>query len=644
MEAIIGAYDWASTPLGEPNGWPTTLRVTLRLVLASQHPMLIMWGPHLICLHNDAFRNLLGKHYEPPILGMCANQALDAAWTILEPRIEHVLTSDGSIWDEALSLPLSRDAPPVYCQLSLSPLHDENSSGHPDGLLLICSDVSKVHVAHQTLQADYVRLHELFRQAPGFMAASRGPEHLIEMANDAYRALVGAERELVGLRVRDAMPELANQGYFELLDEVFRSGKIYVGEARPILLRRTPESPLEQRYINFIYTPILAADGNVDGILTEGHDVTALKNAEIELRTALEANAAILAHSRDLICVLDSKGFIRQVGESTKAVLGKPPETFLDQHYSEFFDPNDVARAELSLADVFAGNSVSAFEGRSQHIDGHWVPILWSASRIPDQDRLIAIGRDLSERLKHESALRRARDVELIGRLAGNVAHDFNNLLTVILGNSEILVQELAVNEELGELAKNTCEAAERGAELTRQLLALGRQQDLQPRAINVLQCLHDARSFLSRVLPATITLIIQSDGAESTAWADPDHLERAVLNLCVNARDAMPNGGRVNILVSRVQLLPDEICESVKLSAGHYVCLIVSDTGPGMDASTAARAFEPFFSTKHGSGGSGLGLAIVQGFAEQSGGYATLDTSPGRGTTVTLYLPAAAT
>jgi len=639
MGAFMRAYDWTGSALGVPAAWSQSLRTAVRLLLNTEHPMLLLWGPRLICIYNEAFCRLLGPDRHPGAFAADARAVFDDLWPVFGPRIEHVLAGRGSTWDEAQALGVVRGEAPAHWTYSLSPIDDEQTAGGIAGVLLICTDVSRVHAAHANLHVEHARLLELFRQAPGFIAASRGRDHVIEMANDAYRALVGSERPLVGRPVREALPELAGQGFFELLDEVYRSGEAHIGEVQPIALARSAGSAPETRYISYVYAPVRAADGSVDGIITEGQDVTALKNAEFALRRALEANAAILAHTRDLICVLDAEGHILEVSASAMAVLGHAPDSVRGRHFCEFVDAADATSTVAAFTAVVAGHSTSTFENRQRHADGRTVSIQWSAVWVPEQACVIAIGRDLSERLATERALRQARDIELIGRLAGGVAHDFNNLLTVILGNSELLAQTLAADDALRELAQITVTAAERGAELTRRLLAIGRQQNLSPSAVDIARCLRAARDFLARVLPANITLDIEVQGDDFIAWVDAQQFEHAVLNLCVNARDAMPGGGRIDIAVSHAQIDADDTTTS-NLRAGRYVRVRVRDSGPGMDAATAARAFEPFFSTKPSARGSGLGLATVQGFAEQSGGRATLDSAPGRGTTITLYLP----
>jgi len=239
-----------------------------------------------------------------------------------------------------------------------------------------------------------------------------------------------------------------------------------------------------------------------------------------------------------------------------------------------------------------------------------------------------------------EAQLFQSQRLEALGQLTGGVAHDFNNLLTVVSGNLQMLEDRLA-NDALGaRLAKAALRATARGADLTRKLLAFSRRQTLQPRAIDVAQLLESIVDILRRTLGAKIDVRLELEDALPAAKADPGMLDTALLNLAVNARDAMPDGGRLTLSASRVNAPSRPATRGEQLVAGDYVCIAVTDTGSGMTPEVLAHAFEPFFTTKESGKGSGLGLSLVYGFAKQSGGHIDVQSTPGTGTSIALYLP----
>ena len=260
---------------------------------------------------------------------------------------------------------------------------------------------------------------------------------------------------------------------------------------------------------------------------------------------------------------------------------------------------------------------------------------------------------DVTERKRVEERLRQAQKMEAVGQLTGGVAHDFNNLLAVILGNAEMLGERLGTEDRQ---VAAVMRAAARGAELTQRLLAFSRRQPLKPQAIDLAGRVAGMTELLTRTLGATIEITVASAPGLWRASADPGQLENALLNLAINARDAMPEGGRLSISSANASLEAGEIAALLAGQApeaadgepggpggpGDYVVLSVSDTGTGMSPAVLARVFEPFFTTKDVGQGSGLGLSMVYGFARQSGGFAAIESAPGRGTTAQLYLPRA--
>ncbi len=255
----------------------------------------------------------------------------------------------------------------------------------------------------------------------------------------------------------------------------------------------------------------------------------------------------------------------------------------------------------------------------------------------------VAIKRDLTEEKQLKAQFLQAQKMESVGRLAGGIAHDFNNLLTVINGTAELACGALPDDDPLRADLTEIHRAGERAAALTRQLLAFSRKQVMKPQLLNPTTLVADLRSLLQRVIGEDVTLAIVSSCNASVVKADPGHLEQVLMNLVVNARDAMPDGGTVTIETKDVDITASRSGPYESISPGSYVAISVRDTGIGMDEQTRARLFEPFFTTKEQGKGTGLGLATVYGIVEQSGGHIAVDTAPGKGTTFTVYLPQAA-
>lgn len=642
MATRMRAFDWSNSPLGLPSHWPQTLRTTVRLILNTNHPALIAWGPQLRCLYNDAYAALMGTERHPAALGAPAEHTWEEVWHQIKPQFEQVLGGHGAVWRENVLLPFTRNGEfaETWWTYSYSPIDDADSPCGIGGVLVLCSDVSALQRAHRDADADRAQLLELFEHAPGFIAAARGPEHILTMANAAYLRLVGRRdvTELLGKPVREALPELVGQGYFERLDQVYRTGEPYLGKSEPIRFRMATDGAKETlHYISFLYQPVRDAQGTVCGIVAEGFDVTDHKQIEEALRRQVEANDAIFAYSRDIVCSLDEEARFERVSASVHDILGYDPQALIGRSYFDFIHPDDLERTRQQRQRLRTEGPTTAFETRVIASDGTAVPLLWSAVWVEELRHTYAIGRDLSERLQVEAQLRQAQKTEALGRLTGGLAHDFNNLLTVILNNADDLITELDAHPPQRARAELVRLAAERGAELTRSLLAVARQQVLSPQVLDVATLAARVLHLVDRTLGEDIETSVTAAPELWPIYADAAQLEAALLNLCINARDAMPDGGQLRIELSNRAA---ESLDDAQAAAGDFVCITVADTGIGMTAETAARATDPFFTTKDTGKGSGLGLAMVNGFVQQSGGFMRIDTEPRNGTRFLLFLP----
>ncbi|UYY59729.1 PAS domain S-box protein [Sphingomonas sp. S2-65] len=290
MGARIRAFDWAAHPLGLPEQWPPALRTVVRLMLTTQHPTVIFWGPALHCLYNDALAQSLGPERHPALLGAPAREALADSWAIVGADLESVLAGEGSVFreDQPVTVPRRGRPEAVYWTYSFSPidsLADGAVAAHTDGsaaiggVLALCTETTGRVREHARRAAERDRQHRMFEQAPGFIMVTRGPAHLVEFVNDAHRALFGSE-EWVGRTLRGAFPGLEGQDFVEQIDRVFETGESYTAEGVAVHYRRTAGGPEETRYLSFIFAPVHDDGGRVSGVFCEGFDVTGIRQAE----------------------------------------------------------------------------------------------------------------------------------------------------------------------------------------------------------------------------------------------------------------------------------------------------------------------------------------------------------------------------
>ncbi|HTO08658.1 MAG TPA: PAS domain S-box protein [Myxococcota bacterium] len=375
--------------------------------------------------------------------------------------------------------------------------------------------------------------------------------------------------------------------------------------------------------------PITDADGT-RRVVTVSRDVTAQRAIEDALRDSEERYRMLAEHAPDMITEFDEAGRMIYANRAAKD-RGMLPERMADTPFGHWNHPEDVAKAVEAFNQTMATGRVTRLVHRALQKDGsyRWMTSSGAAFRTSKgQMRLVAQSRDISEELDLQEQLRQAQKMEAIGRLAGGVAHDFNNLLTVIGGYADVL-RSSAADQHTQEAAREIGAAAERAAGLTRQLLALSRRQLAKSQVVDLNRQVRGLEPVLRRTLPERIELELVLDPDLPCVEADPSQLDQVLLNLALNARDAMPTRGRLRI-------------ETRRDPSGRLLHLLVSDTGIGMSEATRLRAFEPFFTTKALGEGTGLGLSTTYGIVRQAGGSISLDSAPGCGTRVVIELPAA--
>jgi two-component system cell cycle sensor histidine kinase/response regulator CckA len=351
----------------------------------------------------------------------------------------------------------------------------------------------------------------------------------------------------------------------------------------------------------------------------------------------------ITENAADMIEVADAEGRPLYRSPSYR-ILGYEEADLAESSILDYVHPEDRDKVLRAAAEARASGLCASIEYRVRHKDGNWRVLESKSSRILSADRVdkfVIVNRDVTERKHLEEQFRQAQKMEAVGRLSGGVAHDFNNLLGVIIGYGEVVQQGTPLDNPLRTCVDEMLKAGHRAATLTKQLLAFSRQQVLDPRVLDLNAVVKDMEKMLKRLIGEDIELKTKLETDLAPIKADQGQLEQIIMNLAVNARDAMPKGGELRLNTSNFHMDQNFVRRyPYPVSVGNYVLLTVTDNGCGMDAQTRARVFEPFFTTKEKGKGTGLGLSTVYGVVKQSGGYIDVLSEPGAGTAFNIYLP----
>jgi PAS domain S-box-containing protein len=658
VAALIRSYDWAKTPVGPIDQWPSILKTTTTLLLQSPIAIVTLWGPEGVMIYNDAYSRFGGARH-PGLLGRNVREAWPEVADFNDHVLKVVLHGGQPLSYKDRELSLNRDGAfrQLWADLDYSPVFDED--GRPVGVIAVVTETTERVLADRRIAAERERQQQLLGQMPGFVGVLSGSQHIYEYVNEAYLA-ISDRTDFIGKSVRQMFPELEGQGYFELLDQVYSTGKAVVTRAMELRLQGSDEV----QFIDFVYQPIRDADGSVIGIFVGGYEVTeahraaaALRVSEARLRELnsdlerqvierTQARGLTWQVSPDLLGALNSEGYFETSNPAWKTVLGWSEEEVARMSIFELLHPDDLERTRAGFELTQQGQPAIRFPNRYRCKDGsyRWI----SCVGVPEDGMVYCSGRDITDEKAAEAelataqeALRQSQKMEAIGQLTGGIAHDFNNLLAGISGSLELLERRIGQGRIAGiERYIDTAQGStRRAAALTQRLLAFSRRQTLDPKPTDVNKLINGMEDLIRRTVGPAVSLEVVGAGGLWLTKVDPSQLENAVLNLSLNARDAMPDGGRITIETSN-KWLDDRSAKERELPPGQYVSLCVTDTGTGMTADIISQIFDPFFTTKPLGQGTGLGLSMIHGFVRQSGGQVRVYSEVGAGTTMCIDLP----
>ena len=692
------ALDEAATPLGAPEAWPASLKATVGFMLPSQAQMVLFWGPDFLALYNDAYAPTIGSKH-PHALGRPARDYWSELWDDLEPLLSRVRETAETYTAKDRPFILSRGAgvEQVFFDISYQAVRDE--AGAVAGVLCIVGETTKRVLAERRLKflvelSDRTRAFSDPEAIKGVVAALLGERLGVaragyaEIADDNLSFSVTRDWSLPGVAGLGGRYDLLSFGQ-EIADDL-RLGRV-------IRMENVDDHPLSSEAFR-----ALGAVGNLAApLMKDGRCVAVLYVHTLEPRRwsdddvalvneAAERTWSAVARARaDRTAAQSERRFEAIANSIDQMIWSTRPDGYHDYYndrwyeftgvpygstdgeaWNGMFHADDQERAWAQWRRSLESGEPYHIEYRLRHRSGVYRWVIGRAQCERDASGRIArwygtctdiddlksaeaalrllnetlesrVAEGIAEREQIAEALRQAQKMEALGQLTGGVAHDFNNLLQVVVGNLEILQRNLPEDAaRLRRSADNALIGANRAATLTQRLLAFARRQPLAPQPVLANTLVTGMADLLTRTLGETIQLETVTGGGLWRVEADPNQLESAILNLAVNARDAMPEGGKLTIETSNAHLDHAYAAEHVEVQPGQYVVIAVSDMGTGMERTTLARAFEPFFTTKEVGKGTGLGLSMVYGFVKQSGGHVAIYSEPGVGTTVKIYLP----
>lgn len=666
---LIADRDWSATSLGPIKRWPHSLTSALSILLRSRVPIVVLWGQDGVMLYNDAYSEFAGDRH-PASLGSNVRES----WPELADFNDTVLTeglAGNTLHFRDQELTILRNGLPetVWMDLNYSPVLDDD--GMATGVICFLADTTERVAAERRAEfllalSDELRPLTTPADIMNRTAASLG--ELLGASRVFYAEITDAgmmtvERDYArGVASMVGVHSLASFGP-DLL-AAYRAGEPVVvrnvgGDER---LSAPARAGLTSREVGAFIDVVLFNEAQWVGLL-------AVQNAspriwsEAEERLVQEVGERVKVAieraraerdrlwdlSQDMLARADFAGMMSAANPAWTKVLGWSETDLLTRGYATFMHPDDVVPTTDAIAEMAVTGKPARFENRIATRNGDWRHIEWTVAPEPDGENFVAVGRDLSDARARaaeletaQEALRQSQKMEAVGQLTGGIAHDFNNMLTGIIGSLDLIQRNIGAGrlERVDRYIDAANASAQRAAALTSRLLAFGRRQSLDLRALDINALVRSMTELLDRTLGEQTALETHLKPDLWVGSSDVNQLESALLNLCINARDAMPGRGKLVVETDNVILDEHYTTNHPGLTPGNYVVLSVSDTGIGMSASTLEKVFEPFFTTKPVGQGTGLGLSMIYGFAKQSGGHVRIYSELGMGTTVKLFIP----
>jgi PAS domain S-box-containing protein len=690
-QALIARTDWSRSPLGAAGTWPQSLRTAVDIVIHSPMPMLLLWGSQLTQIYNNGFA-LLAGHKHPHAFGQPAHQIWPELREFTDPIYSAVLQGQVRTYSER-RFTLQRDGQEsdFWLDLTYSPIRDENAQ--VAGILV---------TAIETNERRRIAL-ELQQRSEQSLKAQQETEERLQLALAATDAVgtwdwdIGEDRFIADAhfaQLHGVDPVRASQlPISEYLQGVHPEDRAMVARSIKHCITHGTEYAEEYR--------LLQPNGELRWVFARGRcykdhhgrpmrflgaalDLTERKHTEQALRQSQTELQLIMNAMPILISYVDQEERFRLNNAAYLDWYGLTPQELFGRTIRDVIGEEAYFLRAPYIAEALAGRSCSFSlytshrDGSTRHalmnyvprhgpdgaVNGFYIFVIDETERKKTEEALRNLNETLEERVsarteqlaqanqrlqnemfereRAEDALRHAQKMEAVGQLTGGIAHDFNNMLTGIIGSLDLMQRYIANGraDEIGRFTEAAVSSANRAAALTHRLLAFSRRQSLDRKKLDVNELVHSLEDLIRRTKGDPIELELRLTDNAWPVSTDVSQLENALLNLVINARDAMPDGGKLLIETANVYLDGSDITTLEPVKAGDYLMLAVSDNGTGMTPSVRSKAFDPFFTTKPIGQGTGLGLSMIYGFAQQSGGHVSLDSVPGQGTCVRLYLP----